>query len=77
MSTYTTTDRDNVKDALLDLALNKRVVSTEVGGRTREFNQTSIPALRKLLIEIEADLDGASEIAGARRYYTTITSDTW
>lgn len=77
MSIYTTTDRDNVKGAIIDLATGKRVSHTEVGGKPREWNQTSLPALRALLVDIEADLAEASETTGMRRVATTIKSDTW
>jgi len=79
MATYTTTDRDNVKDAIIELATGKRVVSVDVGGKTRDFHQTNLPALRNLLAEIVADLaaDSASGVSGARRSTTTVKSDTW
>lgn len=77
MSIYTTTDRDNVKDAIIDLATNKRVVSIEVGGKTRDFHQTNLGALRALLVEINADLEADSEISGGRRVHTTVASDIW
>jgi len=77
MSIYTTTDRTNVKEAIIDLATGKRVTQTEIGGKTREFHATSLPALRALLEEINAELDADSEISGARRVQTTVKSDTW
>jgi hypothetical protein len=77
MAIYTTTDRDNVKAAIIDLATGKRVVSTEVGGKARDFHQTNLPALRALLAEISADLAADTAISGARRVSTTIKSDTW
>jgi len=77
MSIYTTTDRDNVKDAIIELATGKRVVQATVGGKTREFHSTNIKAMRALLEEIQADLASASEISGARRVSTTTKSDTW
>lgn len=77
MAIYTTTDRDNVKAAIIELAIGKRVVSTNVGSQQREFHQTSLPALKALLVEIDADLASASEISGARRVSTTVKSGTW
>ena len=77
MSIYTTTDRDNVKDAIINLATGKRVVTTEVGGKPRDFHQTSLNALKMLLVEIIADLEVASESSGIRRVQTTVKSDTW
>lgn len=56
MSIYTTTDRDNVKQAIIDLATGKRVVQTELGGKQREFHRTSIDTLKRLLSDIQADL---------------------
>ena len=77
MSIYTTTDRDNVKSAIIDLATGKRVTQTDIGGKTREFHPSSLPALRALLVEIIADLEAASEIQGGRRLSVTVKSDTW
>jgi len=77
MAIWTTTDRDNVKDAIIELATGKRVVSTELGGKQRDFHQSSIAALRALLVEINADIAAASESAGDRRCQTTLKSDTW
>lgn len=77
MAIYTTTDRDNVKSAIVDLATGKRVVSVDVGGKQRDFHQTNLPALRSLLAEIVADLAADSAISGARRVSTTVKSDTW
>jgi len=77
MSIYTTSDRDNVKNAIIDLATGKRVVQVDVAGKTREFHSTNIKAMRALLEEIQADLASSSEISGARRVSTTIASDTW
>lgn len=77
MSIYTTTDRDNVKEAIINLASGKRVVSTEVGGKEREYHQTSLNALKVLLVDIVADIAAASESSGSRRSKTTLTSDTW
>lgn len=77
MAIYTTTDRDNVKAAIVDLALGKRVVQTDIGGKTREFHPSSLAALRALLVEIIADLAGDTEIQGGRRLSVTVKSDTW
>ena len=77
MAIWTTTDRDNVQDAIRALATGSRVVSTEVGGKQRDFHQSSLAALRSLLDEIVADLAAASAISGARRASITVKSDTW
>jgi hypothetical protein len=77
MAIYTTTDRDNVKSAIIDLATGKRVVSTDVGGKSREFHQSNLAALRALLTEIIADLAADDEIVAGRRSSTTVKSDTW
>lgn len=77
MAIYTTTDRDNVKAAIIDLATGKRVTSTEIGGKPRDFHQSSLAALRALLVEIQADIDADSEIQGGRRLSVTVKSDTW
>ena len=77
MAIYTTTDRDNVKDAIIALATGKRVVSTEVGGKERTFHESSLNALRNLLVDIVADVEIASESSGSRRSRTTTVSDTW
>jgi len=77
MATYTTTDRDNVKSAIIDLAAGKRVVSIDVGGKQRDYHQVNLPALRSLLAEIVSDLAADTAISGARRVSTTVKSDTW
>ena len=77
MAIWTTTDRDNVKTAIISLATGSRVVSTDLGGKEREFHSTSLNALRLLLVEINADLETASESSGTRRVQTTVESDTW
>lgn len=77
MSIWTTTDRDNVKEAILALATGSRVVSTEVGGKTREFHRTNLPELKAFLTEIVSDIEADSELSGGRRVSTTIKSDTW
>lgn len=59
MSIYTTTDRDNVKQAIIDLATGSRVVRTEVGGKTREFHPVNLDRLRALLSDIQSDLSGS------------------
>lgn len=55
---FTTADRDAVRQALIDLATGKRVVSVDVAGKTRSFAATNIGALRELLSLILQDLDG-------------------
>jgi hypothetical protein len=77
MSIWTTTDRDNVKDAIISLSTGKRVVQTDIGGKQREFGTASLPALRSLLAEILADIESVSEISGGRRVSVTVKSDTW
>lgn len=56
MSIYTTADRDAVKNAIIDLATGKRVVQTDIGGKTREFHRVDLEKLRNLLSAIQADL---------------------
>ena len=57
---YTQSDYDNVKSALLNLALGNRVVRVVVEGKVCEFGQADIDQVRKLLSDIAAELDAAS-----------------
>ncbi len=66
---YTQSDYDNVKSALLALALGNRVVKVVVEGKVCEFGQADIDQLRALLSEIAAELDVASGNSGL--IYTT------
>ncbi len=66
---YTQSDYDNVKSALLALALGNRVVKVVVEGKVCEFGQADIDQLRALLSEIAAELDAASGNSGL--IYTT------
>ena len=77
MTIWTTTDRDNVQEAIRDLATGARLVTKVIGGKEHDYHQTSLPALRALLADINADLAAASAISGARRSSTTVKSDTW
>ena len=66
---YTQSDYDNIKAALLNLALGNRVVRVVVEGKVCEFGQADIDQLRKLLSDIAAELDAASGNNGL--IYTT------
>lgn len=77
MSIWTSTDRANVKAAILDLVAGKRVVSTEVAGKTRSFGISSLPALRDLLEDIDGDVVTQTQTPGARRVRTIPVGDSW
>lgn len=57
---WTTTDRDAVKQAVVDLATGKRKVrvsySSDAGGGTVEYGQADLPQLRTLLAEMNASV---------------------
>jgi hypothetical protein len=77
MSGWTTTDLENLEQAIKDLALGARVVSIDLGGKARSLHETSLKALRELRLEMKAELDSASESTGARRVQAIPVSNTW
>lgn len=68
---YTETDLENVKNAILELATGKRVVEVSIGGNSTRYANTDIDALKSLLSEIRAELQSAS---GRHRFVLTATS---
>jgi len=58
MAIWTTTDRDNVQEAIRDLATGSRVVQTDLGGKQRELHSTSLQALRIAVVEDSVRWDG-------------------
>jgi hypothetical protein len=60
----TETEKNDLRQALIDLHLGKRVVATEHNGVRREFQRADIPALEKLL----ADADIADGTVALRTY---------
>ena len=68
---YTETDLENVKTAILELATGKRVVEVSINGNSTRYANTDIEALKSLLSEIRAELQSAS---GRRRFALTTTS---
>ena len=68
---YTEADLNNVKNALLNLAMGKRVVSVSLANKSIQYAQADMEKLEKLLAVIQADLDAA---AGQPSFYLTSTS---
>ncbi len=56
---YTQTDLDNVIAAILDLATGKRVAKVTVGDRSTDFTSAQLPELRKLRMEIDAEVSAS------------------
>jgi hypothetical protein len=57
---YTQDDLDAVKNAIVDLATGKRVVSITVDGRTTQWQQVDIDKLKALRDEITEELGQSS-----------------
>lgn len=53
--TLTETEYNNLRSAYLDLMLGKRVVSTEVAGKTREFQRGDLEHLKGVLDDYERE----------------------
>ena len=65
MAIFTQAELDQIKQAILDLAAGKRVVSISTpDGRNVTYNQADIGKLRKLLSDASADVGAATK--GAR-----------
>jgi len=54
MAVFTAEEIAQLKEAYLQLLLGKRVVSSEVGGHTREFQRADIAGLKMILEENDA-----------------------
>ena len=57
---FTQTDLDNVRAAILSLAMGERVVRVDVQGHVTEFAPAQLNELRALRSEIQAELRSAS-----------------
>jgi len=53
---WSESDLDKVKDAIIALATGERVVSVTVDGRTTQYAQTDLDKLKSLRDEIQSDL---------------------
>ena len=61
---FTATDLAKVEQAMVDLAIGKRVVEVDVGGKTRRFQATSMDKLKKLRNLIQAEVNNATNGTG-------------
>ena len=57
---FTATDLANIESAMVDLALGKRVVQVDFGGKTRQFQSVDLNKLQKLRDMVKADVLSAS-----------------
>ena len=57
---FTSTDLANIEAAMVDLATGKRVVSIDVGGKTRQFQSVDLVKLMKLRDIVKSDVNSAS-----------------
>ena len=69
---YTAADLASVKNAILALSTGTRKVKATIAGATIEYGQVSLPALRSLRDDIQAEL---SEAAGTDNDHCYITTD--
>lgn len=68
---YTSTDLDDIIAAIVALAKGTRVVSVQIDGKTIQFSQVDLPALRSLRSEIESELAVAAGTADDHAYLTS------
>ena len=68
---YTSTDLTNVQAAILALSAGTRKVKATIAGATMEYGQVSLPALRELRAEIQAELDAADTTTSSHCYIST------
>jgi hypothetical protein len=54
---WTQANLDAVEAAILELSLGKRVVQTDIGGKTREFQRTQLDELKALRSDMQAELE--------------------
>lgn len=57
---FTSTDLANIEEAMIKLAVGKRVVSVDVAGKTRQFQSVDLNKLQKLRDIVKADVNSAS-----------------
>ena len=57
---FTATDLANVESAMVDLATGKRVVSVDVGGKSRQFQAVDLEKMQRLRNMIKADIADAA-----------------
>jgi len=70
-SDYTAADLASVKAAILALGTGTRKVKATIAGNTMEYGQVSLPALRELRQEIQAELNEAADTSNDYCYITT------
>ena len=61
---WTTTDRDNVKAAILALATGSRTASVSLGDKSIQYTNADIAKLEALLSWIVADIEMGSTAGG-------------
>lgn len=57
---YSQTDLESIKSAILSLATGKRTARVAIAGKVVEYHQTDLAALRTLRNEIRAELSAAA-----------------
>jgi len=68
---YTPDDQKSVEEAILELATGKRVVRLTIAGKTYEYAQADLAALKELRTQIQSEINTAS---GKPGFYLTTTS---
>jgi hypothetical protein len=68
---FTQTDLDAVKEAIIDLASGQRVVSVSIAGKTIQYGIADLNQLKALRKEIQSEIQALS---GIKRYYHVRTS---
>jgi len=57
---FSATDLANIESAIVEIAMGKRVVTVEVGGKTRSFQAAGIENLLRLRDVVKADIEDAA-----------------
>ena len=69
-TTWTSTDKTNLKNAIMALVQGQRVVSAAIGGKLMRYAETDLPSMRSLLAEMTSELNTATR----KKFYRVTTS---
>lgn len=61
---FTSTDLTSIETAIMEIVQGKRVVSIDVGGKTREFQRVDLVKMMELRDMIKADVAAAAGTGG-------------